>query len=105
MANAKMDSHSRCRMYAPCLMVLLMYHANLGPIHSSNYMKTPGINPAAMKATVTCLIETNKDVTPNTGREMDFSLQVELDTDGQRGSLQVTVVIDRTLEEVACMVL
>lgn len=55
-----------------------------------------------LKAIVTRLIKTHEDVTPNTGREMDFSFQVELDTDGQCGSLQVAIVIDGTLEEVAC---
>lgn len=52
------------------------------------------------KAIVNSLIKTHEDVTPNTGREMNFSLQVELDTDGQCGSLQVAVVVDGTLEEV-----
>jgi len=56
------------------------------------------------KATVTSLIKTHEDVTPNTGREMNLSLQVELDTDGQRGSLQVAVVVDGALEEVTCIV-
>jgi hypothetical protein len=56
------------------------------------------------KAIVTSLIKTHEDVTPNTSREMNFSLQVELDTDGQCGSLQVAVVVDGTLEEVTCMV-
>lgn len=36
---------------------------------------------------------------------MNFSLQVELDTDSQRGGLQVAVVVDRALEEVTCTAL
>jgi hypothetical protein len=31
---------------------------------------------------------------------VNFGLQVELDTDGQSGSLQVAIVVDGTLEEV-----
>lgn len=54
-----------------------------------------------IKAIVTRLIKTHEDVTSNTGREMNFSFQVELDTDGQCCSLQVAIVIDGTLEEVA----
>lgn len=53
-------------------------------------------------AIVTSLIKTNEDVTSNTGREMDFSFQVKLDTNSQGGSLQVAVVVDRALEQVAC---
>lgn len=53
---------------------------------------------------MTSLIKTNKDVTPNTGREMDFSFQVELDTNSQSGTLQVTVVVDGALEQVTCTV-
>lgn len=56
-----------------------------------------------LKATVTSLIETHENVTPNTGREMNFSFQVELDTDGQCCSLQVAIVVDGTLEEVTCV--
>lgn len=57
-----------------------------------------------MKAIVTSLIKTNEDVTPNTGREMNFSFQVELDTNSQSGTLQVAVVVDGALEQVACAV-
>lgn len=59
----------------------------------------------AIKATATSLIKTHEDVTPDAGREMDLSLQVELDTDGQRGSLEVAIVVDGALEEVTCVML
>lgn len=36
---------------------------------------------------------------------MDFGLQVELDTNCQGGSLQVAVVVDGALEQVACRIL
>lgn len=55
----------------------------------------------ALQAKVTSLIQTHEDVTPDTGREMNFSFQVELDTNGQCCSLQVTIVIDGSLKEVA----
>lgn len=57
-----------------------------------------------MRAIVTSLIKTNKDVTPNTGREMNFSFQVELNTNSQSGTLQVAVVVDGALEQVTCTV-
>lgn len=57
-----------------------------------------------MKAVVTSLIKTNKDVTPNTGREMNFSFQIELDTNSQSGTLQVAVVVDGALEQITCAV-
>lgn len=53
--------------------------------------------------TITSLIKTNEDVTPDAGREVDLSLEVELDTDGQRRGLEVAVVVDGTLEEVTCV--
>lgn len=68
-------------------------------------MKAPKSNLAAMKATATCLIKTNEDVTPDTGREMDLSLQIQLDTDGQCSTLQVAIVVDRALEKIACELL
>lgn len=49
---------------------------------------------------VTSLIKTHEDITPNTSREMNLSFQVKLDTDRQRSSLQVAIVVDGALEEV-----
>lgn len=51
----------------------------------------------------TSLIKTNEDVTPDAGREVHLSLEVELDTDGQRRGLEVAVVVDGPLEEVTCV--
>lgn len=91
-------------MYAAGLVGLLIFPVNRGPIRIQQmYQNAPTATTMTLKATVASLIKTHEDVTPNTGREMNLSFQVELDTDGQRCSLQVAVVIDGALEEVACM--
>lgn len=47
------------------------------------------------------LVKTDQDVTTDACRQVNLSLQVELDTDRQGGGLQVTLIVDGTLEEVA----
>ena len=51
------------------------------------------------------LIQPHEDVTPNSGGEMYFSLQIKLDAHHQRSVFQLAVWADGTLEEVSCVVL
>lgn len=89
-------------MYAPGLVTLPYFPSkprlNLHPIDVRN---RPTSTPIVMMTT--SLIKTNEDVTPDAGREVDLGLEVELDTDGQRGGLEVAVVVDGPLEEVTCV--
>lgn len=48
------------------------------------------------------LVQTNADVTLDAGSKMDLSLQVELDTDEESGSLLLALVVSGTLQELTC---
>lgn len=47
------------------------------------------------------LIKTNKDITPDSGREVDLSFEVEFDANCKRGVLEVAVGVDWSPEEVS----
>lgn len=49
-----------------------------------------------------CLVQTDRDITTNSGSQVDLSFEVELDTDHQCGSLQVAVLVGCSFEETAC---
>lgn len=47
------------------------------------------------------LIKTNQNIAPDSGSEMDFGLEVKLDSDHEGGILELAVGVDRALEEVS----
>lgn len=47
------------------------------------------------------LIETNHNVTADASSKVDLSLKVELDADEESGALELAILIDGTLDEVA----
>jgi hypothetical protein len=50
------------------------------------------------------LVETDADVTLDTGSQVNLSLEVELDTDEQSSGLLSTVLVGRALEELTCII-
>ena len=48
------------------------------------------------------LIQTNTDVTPDSGSQVHLRFKVQLDTDQKGSALLVALVIGRTPQELAC---
>lgn len=53
---------------------------------------------------LSCLVETDADVTLDTGSKMDLSFQVELDANEKSSSLLLAGIISGTPQELACKV-
>jgi hypothetical protein len=49
------------------------------------------------------LVETNNDVTLDTGSQVDLGLQVELDTEEESGVTEGAVILGGTLDDLACL--
>ncbi|RWA04511.1 hypothetical protein EKO27_g10595 [Xylaria grammica] len=48
------------------------------------------------------VVQPHDDVTADAGCEVDFGLEVKFDANQERGALELAVVVDGALEEVAC---